>query len=538
MKLLGLTLVFLLAVANCKGEIICEETNPPFKCNQTARLNSGNFADDFIFGVASSAYQIEGGRGRGLNVWDGFTHRFPEKGGADLGNGDTTCDAYRTWQKDVDVMAELGVKGYRFSFAWSRILPRGKRSRGVNEDGIKYYSDLIDALLEKGITPFVTIYHWDLPQCLQDEYEGFLSREIIEDFKEYADLCFERFGDRVKNWITINQLFTVPTRGYALGTDAPGRCSKWVSETCPGGDSATEPYLVAHHQLLAHAAAVDVYRRNYKYQGGKIGPVMITRWFLPYDDTQASKDAVWRSKEFFFGWYMEPLTKGRYPDIMRQYVGSRLPNFTEAEARLVKGSYDFLGLNYYVTQYAQKADQAPPERLTAMTDSRAKLTSTNISKIPPGPPFGAGGGYYYPRGMLEVMKYFKERYGDPLIYVTENGVSSTGGDTPFNESMADYPRIDYLCSHLCFLRKAIDEFKVRVKGYFAWSLGDNYEFCNGFTVRFGLSYVDFKNVTGDRDLKQSGLWYQRFLKAGKNPVKQDLLRSSLYFEKNQKLADA
>ncbi|CAN8265210.1 unnamed protein product [Cochlearia groenlandica] len=541
MKLLGLGLVFLLALATtCKGEeeLICADDKPTLNCNQTDRFNKDSFDTDFIFGVASSAYQIEGGRGRGLNVWDGFTHRYPEKGGADRGNGDTACESYTTWQKDIDVMAELGVKGYRFSFAWSRILPKGKVSRGINQDGLKYYHGLIDGLIAKGITPFVTLYHWDLPQTLQDEYNGFLDRKIIDDFKDYADLCFKEFGGKVKHWITINQLFTVPTRGYALGTDAPGRCSLWVDERCDGGDSATEPYIVAHNQLLAHATVVKLYRTTYKFQGGKIGPVMITRWFLPYDDTESSKQAVERSKEFFFGWFMEPLTKGRYPDIMRELVGSRLPNFTEAEARLVHKSYDFLGLNYYVTQYSRNMETpSPPHRLTAMTDSRAILSPNNSKGDFPGPPFDGKGSYYYPKGIYYVMEYFKNKYNDPLIYVTENGISTPGGDTPQAEVLIDDKRIDYICSHLCVLRKAIKELKVNVKGYFAWSLGDNYEFCNGFTVRFGLSYVDFKNVTlADRDLKKSGLWYQKFLGVKVNENK-SILSSSLSSDE-KKLADA
>ncbi|EOA20348.1 hypothetical protein CARUB_v10000656mg [Capsella rubella] len=541
MKFQWLALVFLLAMATCKGkeEYICEE-NEPFHCNQTSRFNGKSFGDKFIFGVASSAYQIEGGRGRGVNVWDGFTHRYPEKGGADLKNGDTTCDSYTYWQKDIDVMGELNATGYRFSLAWSRIIPKGKRSRGVNQDGIDYYNGLIDGLIARNITPFVTLYHWDLPQTLQDEYEGFLDRTIIDDFKDFADLCFEKFGDRVKHWITINQLYTVPTRGYAIATDAPGRCSPKIDKRCYGGNSSTEPYIVAHNQLLAHAVAVDLYRTKYKNQGGMIGPVMITRWFLPFDDTQESKDATERSKEFFHGWFMEPLTQGKYPQIMIDLVGDRLPTFNETEAKLVKGSYDFLGLNYYVTQYAQNNDTIVPSDVhTAMMDSKATLTAKNSKGEAPGPMFNANT-YYYPRGIYYVMEYFKNKYGDPLIYITENGISSPGDQT-FDESIADYKRIDYLCSHLCFLRKVIREKNVNVRGYFAWSLGDNYEFCNGFTVRFGLSYVDFNNVTADRDLKASGKWFQQFINVSSNdPADQDLLSSSLSSKNRDRksLADA
>ncbi|CAL9242594.1 unnamed protein product [Arabidopsis halleri] len=494
MKLLGLGLVLLLAVVTCKAEeIMCEETTP-FTCNQTDRFNRKHFDDDFIFGVASSAYQACA-KGRGLNVWDGFTHRYPEKGGPDLGNGDNTCGSYEHWQKDIDVMTELGVDGYRFSLAWSRIILAGKvkkvgkEKRGINEAGVKYYNDLIDGLLAKNITPFITLFHWDLPQVLQDEYEGFLHRDII-------------FGDRVKNWITINQLYTVPTRGYAMGTDAPGRCSDWLNKDCYDGDSGREPYIVAHNQLLAHAEVVDLYRKKYKpKQGGQIGVVMITRWFIPYE----------RNKEFFLGWFMEPLTKGKYPDIMRELVGGRLLNFSESEAKLVKGSYDFLGINYYQTQYVYAIPKNHPNRLTVMNDSLSAYTYEN-KEGPIGPWFN-GDSYYHPRGTLNVLEHFKTKYGNPLVYITENG-----------ESL-------YILESGC-----------NVKRYFAWSLGDNYEFDKGFTVRYRLNYVNFTNTTADRVLKTSGKWYKQFLNSTtKVPDEnQNFLRSRLFFENHdqKKVADA
>nr|CAA55685.1 myrosinase [Brassica napus] len=547
MKFRGLDLiVFLLAVVSCKAnkEITCEE-NEPFTCNNTDRLNSKGFPKDFIFGVSSAAYQIEGGRGRGLNIWDGFTHRFPEKGGSDLGNGDTTCESYTMWQKDIDIMDEMNATGYRFSFAWSRIIPKGKVSRGVNKGGLEYYHRLIDGLIAKNITPFVTLYHWDLPQTLQDEYEGFLNRQVIEDFRDLADLCFKEFGGKVKNWLTINQLYSVPTRGYSTGADAPVRCSPKVDARCYGGNSSTEPYIVAHNQLLAHTAVVNLYRTKYRFQRGRIGPVMITRWFLPFDETnKASIDAAERMKEFFLGWYMEPLTRGRYPDIMRRMVGNRLPNFTEAEARLVAGSYDFLGLNYYATQFVQPTPNPLPvtsERYTAMMDPGTRLTFVNSRGEKTGPLFEelkGGNSYYYPPGIYYVMDYFTTKYRNPLIYITESGFS-TSGDQTRQEAVADSKRIDYLCSHLCFLRKVIMEKRVNIKGYFAWALGDNYEFGKGFTVRFGLSYVNWTDVS-DRNLKDSGKWYQRFINVTtKITAHQDFLRSGLSFEDKMKtLTDA
>ncbi|KAL0753990.1 hypothetical protein Bca101_091658 [Brassica carinata] len=444
MKHLGLILAFLLALATCKAdeEITCEE-NLPFKCSQPDRLNSSSFEKDFIFGVASSAYQACC-LGRGLNI---------------------------------------------------------------NQDPIMEMETLL-------VTHFHTGRH---------------------DFKDYANLCFQEFGHKVKNWLTINQLYTVPTRGYGAGSDAPGRCSPMVDPTCYAGNSSTEPYIVAHNQLLAHATV---------HQGGKIGPVMITRWFLPYNDTDPdSIAATERMKEFFLGWFMGPLTNGTYPQIMIDTVGERLPSFSPEESNLVKGSYDYLGLNYYVTQYAQPSPNPVHwANHTAMMDAGAKLTYINASNHSIGPLFEANSdetknSYYYPKGIYYVMDYFKTKYYNPLIYVTENGISTPGNETR-DESMFDYKRIEYLCSHLCFLSKVIKEKHVNVKGYFAWSLGDNYEFDKGFTVRFGLSYIDWNNVT-DRDLKLSGKWYQKFISpAIKNPLKKDFLRSSLTFEKNKKFEDA
>ncbi|CAN6925077.1 unnamed protein product [Brassica oleracea] len=474
MKHIWLTLAFLLALATCKAdeEINCEE-NLPFTCGQTDRFNSSSFEKDFIFGLASSAYQACS-INRGVNVWDGFTHRFPHKAGPDHGNGDTTCNSYSYWEKDIEVMDELKATGYRFSIAWSRVIPRGKRSRGVHQGGINYYHGLINGLIDKGITPLVTLFHWDLPQVLQDDYEGFLDPQIIDDFRDFADLCFEEYGDKVKHWFTINQLYSVPTRGYGLGSDAPGRCSPKVDSTCYAGNSSTEPYIAAHNQLLAHATVVDLYRTKYKHQGGKIGPVMITRWFLPYNDTDPdSIAATERMKEFFLGWYMGPLTNGTYPQIMIDTVGERLPSFTPEESKLVKGSYDFLGLNYYFTQYVQPSpNHVDSDGHTAMMDAGTRLTYRNASNHAIGPVFTehkddeTKNTYYYPKGIYYVMDHFKTNYNNPVIYITENGFSTSGDETR-EEAKFDYRRIDYLCSHLCFLSKVIKETGVKVKGYCA-----------------------------------------------------------------------
>ncbi|KAH0902821.1 hypothetical protein HID58_042324, partial [Brassica napus] len=441
----------------------------------------------------------------GLNIWDGFTHRYPTKG-KDKSTGDIAAGSYLHYKADIDVMKEIGVDAYRFSVAWSRIIPRGKASCGVNEEGI-------------GIKPFVTLFHCDLPQTLQDEYEGFLDHQIIEDFKSYTEICFQRFGDRVKNWITINQPYTIPTRGYATGTDAPGRCSAWLNKNCYAGDSATEPYIVAHHVLLAHATVVNLYRQKYQLiQAGEIGITMITRWFLPYNNSDENLKAVERAKEF-----MDPLTKGHYPLIMKQILKKRLPRFTAIEALLVKGSYDFIGVNYYMTQFAKAVPPANPNRLSVMTDSQVDLSYVNedgpISRCP------FGDVYYRPRGILDVLEYFKTNYGNPKVYITENGkyafevLIAIGWPMKSRTIMRELDLYAVIFNSNCIVfLLTINRNGCQVKGYFVWSLGDNYEFCDGYTVRCGLMYIDFANITHDRDLKSSGKWYQEFLKPKQNVI--------------------
>ncbi|GMN57296.1 hypothetical protein TIFTF001_026410 [Ficus carica] len=213
----------------------------------TVLLNRSSFPVDFIFGTASSSYQYEGAvkeGGRGPSIWDTFTHNYPEKI-TDGSNGDVATDEYHRYKEDVGLMKDMNVDAYRFSISWSRLLPNGKLSGGVNKEGIKYYNNLIDALLANGLKPFVTLFHWDLPQTLEDEYGGFLSPHIVNHFKDYAELCYKEFGDRVKHWITLNEPYSYSNGGYAIGTLAPGRCSEWQNLNCTGGDSGTEPYLIS-----------------------------------------------------------------------------------------------------------------------------------------------------------------------------------------------------------------------------------------------------------------------------------------------------
>ncbi|KAK9154605.1 hypothetical protein Sjap_002085 [Stephania japonica] len=350
-------------------------------------FNRSSFRKDFLFGAASSAYQYEGAAnesGRGPSIWDTFTHKYPGKI-RDGSNGDVADDSYHLYKQDVGLVKDIGFDAYRFSISWSRVLPKGKLSGGVNREGIQYYNNLINELLSKGIKPFATLFHWDLPQALEDAYSGFLSPLIVNDFQDYAELCFKEFGDRVKDWITFNEPWTFSHGGYTTGAHAPGRCSSWVENNCSTGDSGREPYIVAHHQLLAHAAAVKLYREIYKEsQKGIIGITLVVNWIVPYSDNRTSKAATQRAIDFMLGWFMDPLTHGSYPSTMKSRVGVRMPDFTEEQIHMVNGSFDFIGLNYYTANYAAYAPPPKDDRKSYDTDANVLLT-TERNGVPIGP---------------------------------------------------------------------------------------------------------------------------------------------------------
>ncbi|XP_062171430.1 beta-glucosidase 12-like [Alnus glutinosa] len=481
--------------------------------NSTDSLNRSSFPAGFIFGTASSSYQYEGAAnegGKGPNIWDTYTHRYPSRI-TDGSNGDVAVDQYHRYKEDVGIMKEMGLDAYRFSISWSRVLPKGKLSGGVNREGIKYYNNLINELLDKGLKPFVTLFHWDMPQALEDEYGGFLSPHIVDDFRDYTELCFKEFGDRVKHWITLNEPWSFSKVGYATGQYAPGRCSSWQNLNCTGGDSGTEPYLVTHNQLLAHAAAVQVYKQKYQAsQKGVIGITLISHWMVPFSDAKHNRNAALRALDFMLGWFLDPLTNGDYPHSMQSLVGKRLPKFTKEQSKLVKGSFDFIGLNYYTAYYAAYAPNLNAGHASYLTDSLANLTAER-NGILIGPPAASDGLYVYPRGFLDLLLYTKERYHNPLIYITENGVDEFNNATlSLEEALVDNHRIEYHHSHLWYLRRAIME-GVNIKGYFAWSLLDNFEWNLGYTVRFGINYVDYKNGL-KRHPKLSARWFKNFLK--------------------------
>ncbi|KAF5447899.1 hypothetical protein F2P56_033415 [Juglans regia] len=299
--------------------------------------------------------------------------------------------------------------------------------------------------------------------------------------------------------------------GYAAGVLAPFRCSSWQKMNCTGGDSATEPYTVAHHLLLAHAVAANLYKTKYQAkQKGVVGITVDLDWMIPYSQSEKDRAAALRAIDFRFGWFMDPLTKGRYPLSMRTLVRNRLPMFTPEQSKLVKGSYDFIGLNYYTANYVFDTPENKSLNKSYLTDGLLTKTGERDGVLI-GPQAASDWLYVYPRGIYDLLVYTKTKYGDPVIYITENGVNEhNNASIPLKEALVDTHRIDYHYRHLAYVHKAIGD-GVRVKGYFAWSFSDTFEWFSGYTIRFGIHFIDFENGL-KRHPKLSAQWFKNFLK--------------------------
>ncbi|KAF2319359.1 hypothetical protein GH714_015098 [Hevea brasiliensis] len=443
-----------------------------------------------FLGQATSAYQIEGEattKGRGPSVWDTFSKETPERI-LDGSNGDVAVDFYNRFKEDIANVKNMGFKGFRMSISWSRVIP-------------------------SKIGAFVTIFHWDTPQALEDKYGGFLSRDIVYDYYEYANLLFEEFGDRVKYWMTFNEPWSLSGFSYDYGVFAPGRCSSWVNRQCRAGNSATEPYIVAHHLLLSHAAVVQLYREKFKpIHGGQIGITLFTFWYEPLSNEPADVEAAKTALDFMFGLWMDPMTYGTYPRTVRDLVGDRLPKFTDEESKLLRGSYDFLGLQYYTSYYAKPNATVDPNHIRYKTDNHITETPYDYDGNLIGPQAYSSWFYIFPKGIRHLLNYTKDTYNNPVIYITENGVDNNNNETqPIEEALQDEFRINYYRKHLWNALGSLKNYSVNVKGYFAWSYLDNFEWNIGYTSRFGLYYVDYKDNL-KRYPKDSAKWFTKFLK--------------------------
>ncbi|XP_031255939.1 beta-glucosidase 17-like isoform X3 [Pistacia vera] len=364
-----------------------------------------------------------------------------------------------------------------------------------------------------------------------DHSNGNVADNFYEDYKEDIALMKEvgldsfrfslswsrilpPFGDRVKHWVTVNEPNLFSMTGYATGTDAPGRCSNYIG-SCPEGNSGTEPYLVAHHLLLCHATAVKLYKKNYQAsQQGAIGITVYTWWTVPKFQTISCKKAASRSFDFLIGWFLHPIAYGTYPECMQVLAGDRLPKFTNSESELVRGSIDFVGVNYYTSYYGEDLTSYNSSELSYTTDSRVNLTHEK-NGIPLGEPTSSSWLYIYPEGIRRVLLHIKKKYNPPYIYITENGLADANSSSwTVNKATNDILRIKYHRLHLSSLLKAIED-GVDVRGYYVWSFLDNFEWDSGYTYRFGITYVDFKNGL-KRYLKNSGLWFKNFLQKEAN----------------------
>jgi beta-glucosidase len=448
------------------------------------------FPQDFIWGSATSSYQIEGAvqeGGKGPSIWDAFSHIPGKTLNGDT--GDIACDHYHKMEEDVAMMAKMGLKAYRFSIAWPRIQPDGQGKS--NPEGIAFYSRLIDALLSHGIEPWITLYHWDLPIALEMEHDGWRNPRMADFFRRYAEICFEHFGDRVKNWITLNEPWVVAICGYGLGVFAPGRKSQ------------DEPYLVGHNLLRAHAYTVDTYRQKFQPdQGGRIGISNNCDWREPYSDSEADRQAAQRAVEFFLGWFADPVFLGDYPAVMRERLGERLPAFSPEDAKMIKGSSDYFGLNHYTTHYAayskggidsgqaqDNGGMVEDQDIVLRSDPAWKKTDMGWNVVP--------------WGCQKLLEWIHNRYGAPEIILTENGCAYD--DEPVNGVVNDTRRINYYREYIKACHAALEN-GVNLKGYFAWSLLDNFEWSFGYGKRFGLTHIDYKTLV--RTPKNSFLWYR------------------------------
>ncbi|HEY5982413.1 MAG TPA: GH1 family beta-glucosidase [Anaerolineales bacterium] len=438
------------------------------------------FPDGFLWGVASSAYQIEGAHkedGKGESIWDRFTRWEAHILNGE--NGDIACDHYQRYVEDVALIKALGIPSYGFSVAWTRILPEGRGA--VNQSGLDFYSRLVDALLEAGIQPKVTLFHWDLPQALQ-ELGGWPARDTAGYFAEYARIVFDHLGDRVRLWATHNEPWVAAFLGHAHGLHAPGMCDY------------SQAYQATHHLLLSHGKAVQVFREG-GYQG-RIGFILDLNCLLPASDRDEDVAATKRVHDETHALFLDPVFRGAYPQALFDYVGPHQPKVQGNDLDIIHQPIDFLGLNYYRTELVSFDLFGGLNKARLMPYSAEGWGQTEMQ-------WGIN-----PLGLKNEVMNIKENYGNPVLYLTENGCAVP--DAPDDNGFVnDQDRIRFLQAHLDALHQAIRE-GADVRGYFVWSILDNFEWERGYSKRFGLVRVDYPMQR--RIPKASAHWYGQVIR--------------------------
>jgi beta-glucosidase len=429
-----------------------------------------HFPADFTWGVATSAFQIEGAAqadGKGDSIWDTFCRNPAHI--IDRSDGDVACDHYRRYRDDVALMASLGVDACRFSMAWARVQPDG---RGAwNEQGFDFYKRLMDALQEKGIAPHLTLYHWDLPQGLQ-ETGGWMARDTCHRFADYAHEVARRFGDRLVTIATHNEPWCTANLGYGNAQFAPGVADK------------KQAVQVSHHLLLSHGLAMQAMRAA--APKAKLG-IVLNQWTAdPATDTEADRALARLEWARSVQWFMDPIFKRRYPELALAHHGANAPQVEDGDFDIIAQPLDFLGVNYYRRE-VMSAEDPPrqPEGGEGFTDMGWEI---------------------YAQGLTDLLLQLKDEYELPPIYITENGMAAA--DQIENGEVADLDRVEYVRTHLLALKAAMDQ-GVDVRGYFLWSLLDNFEWNSGYSKRFGIVHVDY--ATQARTPKASALWYRDFI---------------------------
>ena len=456
-------------------------TVPKGSAKRRARAEeTAPFPAEFLWGAAVSAYQVEGSPladGAGASIW----HRFSHTPGLvhDGETGDVACDLYRRYGDDVRLMRELGLTAFRFSISWSRVLPEG-RGR-VNKRGLDFYERLVDALLEARIRPVVTLFHWDLPAALDDR-GGWLNPDIADWFADYVRVLFRALDDRVPMWTTLNEPWVVADGGYLHGKLAPGHVSLF------------EPPIVSHNLLRAHAEAVRAYRAEGE---NAIGLVVNLEPKYPASRKPEDVAATARADAYMNRQYLDPVFFGRYPEEMREVFGEAWPDFPPAEVEAIREKIDFLGVNYYTRSVTRADPSAYPLRARHVHQKGRTYTQTKWE--------------VYPDGLTDILVAVKTRYGDIPLYVTENGAAFYDPPTADGGRLDDPLRVDYLKAHLRAARKALEK-GVDLRGYFVWSLLDNFEWSHGFSKRFGIVHVDYE--TQRRTPKASARFYSEVIRTG------------------------
>ncbi|MGH8212047.1 MAG: GH1 family beta-glucosidase [Rhodanobacteraceae bacterium] len=438
------------------------------------------FPVGFLWGAATSAYQVEGSPladGAGPSIWQRFYQTAGRVSNGDT--GDIACDHYHRYREDVALMRELGLNAYRFSIAWARVKPQGRGA--VNAAGLGFYDRLVDELLEAGIEPLVTLYHWDLPAAL-DEQGGWLNPDVAQWFADYAETVYRRLDGRVKKWVTINEPWVVSDGGYVRGVLAPGRSTRF------------EAPIVSHNLLRAHGAAVQAYRANGKHQ---IGLVVNLEPKYPATTGAADRTATACADAYMNRQFLDPALLGHYPDELRAMFGEHWPDWPATDFKLIRQPLDFIGVNYYTRSVVRANESAWPVPAAAVPQPGAIYTETKWE--------------VFPQGLTDTLLWIRQRYGDLPLYITENGAAFADPATVAGSELDDPLRVDYLRTHIAAVRAAISR-GVDVRGYCVWSLLDNFEWALGYAKRFGIVHVDY--ATQRRTLKASAKFYRRVIASG------------------------